>query len=159
MNKKNSVKQLVIAALIAAMYVVLTYISASFGLAYGAIQLRFSEALCILPLFSPAAIYGLSLGCLISNIGSSLGIMDMLFGTVATVLASLSTYAMRKLPKVISLLPPVLINALFVGAQIAIFSGESGFISSFIYVAIGQAIVVYALGIPLFYLVKKAKIF
>ena len=73
-------KGLVIGALIAAHYAVLTYVSAAFGLAYGAVQFRLGEILTILPLFSPSAIYGLTVGCIISNIGSSLGPVDMLFG-------------------------------------------------------------------------------
>ena len=159
MNKKMSVKDLVVAALIAALYAVLTYVSAAFGLAYGAVQFRISEALCILPLFTPTAIYGLTVGCLISNIGSTLGVMDMLFGTAASLLASLFTYLLRNKSKVVSLLPPVIINALFVGAQVAIFTDDAGFFATFLYVALGQAVVVYGLGLPFSHIIKKTKIF
>ena len=159
MNKKMSVKDLVVAALITALYAVLTYVSAAFGLAYGAVQFRISEALCILPLFTPTAIYGLTVGCLISNIGSTLGLLDMLFGTAATLLASVGTYLLRSKSKILSLLPPVLVNALFVGAQVAIFTDEAGFFATFLYVALGQTVVVYGLGLPLSQIIKKTKIF
>ena len=159
MNKKMSVKDLVVAALIAALYAVLTYVSAAFGLAYGAVQFRISEALCILPLFTPTAIYGLTVGCLISNIGSTLGVMDILFGTAASRLASVLTYLLRNKSKAVSLLPPVIINALFVGAQVAIFTDDAGFFAMFLYVALGQAVVVYGLGLPLSHIIKNTKIF
>ncbi len=159
MNKKMPVRDLVTAALIAALYVVLTYVSAAFGLAYGAVQLRVSEALCILPLFTPSAIYGLTVGCLISNIGSSFGIMDMLIGTAATLLASVGTYLLRNTNKLLSLLPPVILNGIAVGAQVAIFSDGAGFLATFFYVSLSQAIAIYGLGLPLSYLLKKIKLF
>ena len=84
------------AAMIAALYVVLTYITNLLGLASGTIQVRFSEALCILPVFTPAAIPGLFIGCLISNLITGGIIWDIIFGSIATLLGALGTYFLQK---------------------------------------------------------------
>ena len=85
---KNKSRYIAHAAIISALYVVLTYISNLFGLANGAIQIRFSEVLTILPVFTPAAIPGLYFGCLISNILSGCVIWDIIFGSLATLLGA-----------------------------------------------------------------------
>lgn len=84
------------AAMIAALYIVLTFIANAFGLANYAIQVRFSEALTILPFFTPAAIPGLFIGCLLSNILTGCALPDIIFGSLATLLGALGTYALRK---------------------------------------------------------------
>ncbi len=84
------------AAMIAALYIVLTFIANAFGLANYAIQVRFSEALTILPFFTPAAIPGLFIGCLLSNILTGCALPDIVFGSLATLLGALGTYALRK---------------------------------------------------------------
>lgn len=84
------------AAMIAALYIVLTYIANAFGLANHAVQIRFSEALTILPFFTPAAIPGLTIGCLLSNILTGCALPDIVFGSLATLLGALGTYALRK---------------------------------------------------------------
>lgn len=90
MNKKTSkVRFLALSAVIAALYAVLTYAAAAMNLAFGAVQFRFSEALTVLPAFTPAAIPGLAVGCLISNLASPLGVVDWVFGTLATLLAGI----------------------------------------------------------------------
>lgn len=89
-NKK--VLFIVQAAVIAAVYVVLTYFISAFNLASGAIQVRISEALCILPFFTPAAIPGLFLGCLLSNLLTGCIIWDVVFGSLATLLGALGTW-------------------------------------------------------------------
>ena len=96
------------AAMIAALYVVLTYITNLLGLASGTIQVRFSEALCILPVFTPAAIPGLFIGCLISNLITGGIIWDIIFGSIATLLGALGTYFLRK-KKFVYTLPPVIV--------------------------------------------------
>ena len=105
-------------AVIAALYVVLTYFIAAFGLASGAIQVRISEALTILPYFTPAAIPGLFVGCIISNViaGASTGIVwaDVLFGSLATLIGALGTYMLRKAPAPLAPVPPILANTLIV---------------------------------------------
>ena len=167
MNRKDRIKYIVTGAIIAATYAGLTYLSNFFGLAYGPIQLRISEVLTILPLFTPAAIPGLTIGCFIANIGS-FNVADMLFGTSATLCAAWLTYILRNktvkgLP-IYSFLPPVIINALVIGFEIAIFLPSNkgflyGFLLSGLEVGIGQLIVCFCFGIPFYYLVKKYKIF
>ncbi len=84
------------AAMIAALYIILTFIANAFGLANYAVQVRFSEALTVLPYFTPAAIPGLYIGCLLSNILTGCALPDILFGSLATLLGALGTYALRK---------------------------------------------------------------
>ena len=91
-----SLTAMVQAAMIAAIYVVLTFIANAFGLANYAIQVRFSEALTILPFFTPAAIPGLFIGCLLSNILTGCALPDIIFGSLATLIGALGTYALRK---------------------------------------------------------------
>ena len=100
-------------AIIAALYVVLTWISSLFGLSSGAIQFRLSEALVILPYFTAAAIPGLSVGCLIANIFFGTGPWDVLLGTAATVIGAFGTYLLRK-HKWLAPLPPILANTVII---------------------------------------------
>ena len=88
-QKSNHTLLLVQAAMIAALYVVLTYIANAMGLASSAIQIRFSEALTILPYFTPAAIPGLFVGCFLSNILTGCAIPDIIFGSIATLIGAL----------------------------------------------------------------------
>ena len=84
------------AAVIAAIYVVLTIFISAFNLASGAIQVRISEALTILPFFTPAAIPGLAIGCLLSNLLTGVAVYDVVFGSLATLLGAVGTYLLRK---------------------------------------------------------------
>ena len=101
------------AALIAALYTVLTVIAAGFNLASGAIQVRFSECLTILLFFTSAAIPGLTLGCLISNLITGCALPDIIFGTLATLLGALGSYALRR-NRYLCSIPPVVSNALII---------------------------------------------
>ena len=101
------------AAVIAALYVVLTYLAAGFDLASGAIQVRFSECLTILPYFTNAAVPGVTLGCLIANILIGSAAPDVIFGTLATFLGALGTYFLRK-NRYLCCVPPVISNALII---------------------------------------------
>lgn len=101
------------AAMIAALYVVLTFIANAFGLANYAIQVRISEALTILPCFTPAAIPGLVIGCLLSNILTGCILPDIIFGSIATLIGALGTYTLRKW-KWCAPVTPILANALIV---------------------------------------------
>lgn len=112
MNKK--VLFIVHAAVIAALYVVLTLLANSLGLANYAVQVRFSEALTILPLFTPAAIPGLVIGCFLSNILTGCMLLDVIFGSLATLLGALGTYALRRYSKWLAPLPPIVANTLIV---------------------------------------------
>lgn len=112
MRNKN-VSMITQAAIIAALYVVLTMIANALGLANYAIQVRFSEALCILPFFTVAAIPGLTVGCLIANLLTGAAIWDILFGSLATLIGAAGTYLLRK-HKVLMTLPPVIANTVIV---------------------------------------------
>ena len=110
---KNKVLFITQAGMIAALYVVVTLFVNAFNLANGAIQVRLSEALCILPVFTPAAIPGLFLGCLLSNTLTGCVIWDIIFGSLATLLGAIGTYLLKN-TKFIYTLPPVISNAVIV---------------------------------------------
>ncbi|MDY6323971.1 MAG: QueT transporter family protein [Catonella sp.] len=101
------------AGIIAAIYVVLTALAAGFDLASGAIQVRFSEVLTVMPYFTPAGIPGVTLGCLIANIVTGSAMPDVVFGTLATLLGALGTYALRK-NRWIAPIPPIVANAVII---------------------------------------------
>lgn len=101
------------AAMIAALYIVLTFIANAFGLANYAVQVRFSEALTILPYFTPAAVPGLFIGCLLSNIVTGCALPDIIFGSLATLIGALGTYALRKW-KWCAPICPILANTIIV---------------------------------------------
>ena len=114
---------LVQGALIAALYVALTHLANLMGLANYAIQVRFSEALTILPLFTPAAIPGLFIGCLITNLTTGCAILDIIFGSLATLIGAVATYCIgrtleAKVPcpllRVLGAIPPILANMIAV---------------------------------------------
>ncbi len=113
-NRNGRALFLVQAALIAALYVALTHLAAQLGLSSGTIQLRFSEALTILPYFTPAAIPGLFVGCVLANLTTGAVLWDVVFGSLATLLGAVVTYLLRKRPKWLAPLPPILANTLTV---------------------------------------------
>ncbi|NEX00332.1 MULTISPECIES: QueT transporter family protein [Pseudobutyrivibrio] len=113
MKKHDTILKITQGAMIAALYVVLTWVANALGLANGAIQVRFSEALCILPVFTPAAIPGLFVGCLLANILNGCVIWDIIFGSLATLIGAFGTYFLRK-TKFVFTLPPVIANAVIV---------------------------------------------
>ena len=149
------------AALIAAIYAVLTHLqnlllpnSASF-----AIQLRLSEALCVLALFSPTAISGLTIGCLLFNLTFAAALpFDWLAGSVATLIATAAMYALRgvriKGYPLLSMLMPALTNAILVGWELTIYIG-GGFWINALYVALGELIVLLTLGTVVFRVFEK----
>ena len=160
--KKKQIYFIVQAALIAAIYAAATYIAAILNLAYGQIQFRFSEALNILALFTPAAIPGLSIGCLIANLGSPYGAIDIVLGTLATLLSSLAIYyiarPLKRVGPYLAPLFPTLFNAVIIGFEITMFlpkgAGWTAFLLSAGQVGLGEAVVCFALGIPLYYIIK-----
>ena len=154
--------------MIAAIYAAATYLRATFGIAYGNIQFRLSEALTILPVFTPAAIPGLTIGCIIGNLSSPMGVWDIVFGSAATLLAAVCARTTRNITfkrfPVLSLLMPVIFNALIIGAEITflLIEGDATFAifaMSALEVGAGELAVCLAGGIPLFYAIRKSKIF
>ncbi len=134
------------AALIAALYFVLTYFISAFGLASGAIQVRISEALTVLPVFTPAAIPGLFVGCLISNLVTGCMPLDVIFGSLATLLGALGTYALRR-HRWLAPLPPIVSNTIIVPFVLAYVYEAEGTIPFFMLtVGIGEVISCYVLG-------------
>ncbi len=113
--KNNKALFITHAAVIAAIYVVLTYLASMLGLSSNVIQVRFSEALTILPYFTPAAIPGLFVGCIIANmLTPGVVIWDIIFGSAATLIGAVGTYLLRKKPKWLAPLPPILANTIIV---------------------------------------------
>ncbi|MBO4941353.1 MAG: QueT transporter family protein [Clostridia bacterium] len=110
---KSKTKFIIQAAVIAAIYVVLTLVSSALGLSSGVIQVRFSEVLTILPIFTPAAIPGLFVGCILANLISGSIIIDVVFGSLATLLGAIFTRILKK-HRMLATLPPVLANATIV---------------------------------------------
>lgn len=153
--KNKKLLYLTQSAMIAAIYAALTLICSAWS--FTANQLRVSEALTILPIFTPCAIPGLTIGCFLSNLASPVGVLDCIFGTLATLLAALCTRALRnirirKIP-FLAPLPPVVFNAVIVGALISYTMPEgftvAAFIASGLSVGLGELIVCYVFGIPL----------
>lgn len=111
--KNQKVLFLTQAAMIAALYVVLTFVANAFGLASGAIQVRLSEMLAILPFFTPAAIPGVYIGCLLANLLTGACLLDILVGSLASLIGALGAYALRRWKWAVPL-PTILANALIV---------------------------------------------
>ncbi len=147
-------------AMLAALYVALTYLqnglipnSASF-----AIQFRASEALCVLALFTPAAIPGLTIGCLLFNISFAGALpLDFLVGTLATLLATAGMYALRNVKMkgypLVAMLLPAISNGGLVGWELSVYIG-GGFWLNAVYVAIGEVAVLLTLGTALYYTLR-----
>lgn len=154
MNKK--VVFIVHAAVIAALYVVLTLAANALGLANYAIQIRFSEALSILPLFTPAAIPGLFIGCILSNFLTGCLLWDIVFGSMATLLGALGTYFLRRFPKWLAPLPPIIANTLIIPFVLAYVYHFEGSIPYFMAtVGIGEIISCGVLGLLLYNMLAK----
>ena len=148
--KPTRVRFMTQAAMIAAIYVVLTIFISAFHLASGAIQIRISEALTILPAFTPAAIPGLFLGCLISNLITGAMLPDIIFGSLATLLGALGTYFLRKYKWAIPI-PPILANVLIIPWILSYVYGFPGSIPYFVLtVGVGEIISCGVLGMILY---------
>ena len=159
MSKK--IRQMVHAAIIAAIYAVLTHLQNLIlpGSASWAIQLRLSEILCVLAFFTPAAIPGLTIGCLLFNITFSAALpLDFLVGSLATYLAAQGMWLTRNLKvfgiPLLGLLMPALTNAVLVGWELTVYIG-GGFPLNALYVALGELAVLLTLGTILYLAIKK----
>lgn len=150
--KKKNIHLLTQAAMIAALYVVLTFIANAFGLANYAVQVRFSEALTILPLFTPAAIPGLFAGCLISNILTGCALPDIVFGSAATLIGALGTWKLAKLfpdKRFPAPIPPIVANTVIVPFVLRYAYGIRPLWLSFLTVGAGEIISCGILGLLL----------
>ena len=165
---RSNIKKIVTVAIVAALYTLLTYLSAALGLAYGAVQFRLSEALMMLALFSPEAIFGLALGCVLGNIASPLGIADILCGTSATIIAALLIRHLASKPKndflkcVLTATFTAVINAVIIGAEIVlVMIPDKATLTLFwlngLQVLIGELVVCMAFCYPLLQTIKNSK--
>lgn len=158
-RRRNAIMYVCYGAIIAALYVVLTWLSAIFKLDSGVIQFRLSEALCIFAVFTPAAIPGMTIGCLLSNLIFTGNAYDMIFGTLATFIGVLGVYLLRKLPY-IAPMPYVLSNAIIVPLVLRFAYGVPDALW-FLVATVGLGEVVCALGggILLYTMLRRVKIF
>lgn len=155
------------AAMIAALYVVLTMIANAFGLASGSIQVRFSEALTVLPFLTPAAVPGLFIGCLAANLATGAMLPDIIFGSLATLLGAVGTFflgraaakhsAKKMLFAWLSPLPPIVANALIIPPVLKYAYGIIPMWFSAVTVTIGEIISCGLFGIILLFALKKYK--
>ena len=154
--KKQNTAFLSQAAMIAAVYVVLTYVFAPFS--FGEIQVRISEALTILPLFTPAAVPGLFIGCLIGNILGGAILPDIVFGSIATLIGAFGTWQLRSSLPILAPLPPILANTVIV-PQVLHFGYGVALPVPFLMltVGIGEILSCGVLGIILYTVLRKYK--
>ena len=160
MTTKYTTRHLAAAGLIAAAYV--TLCAAFPALSYGPIQVRFSEVFTLLPVFSPVAIWGVGIGCMLANIyglavGTNIiGVWDILFGTAATVIAAVLTYRWRDIRfrglPVLSALAPVLLNALIIGAELTAVMSPTFDLRVYLFnfgsTGLGEFIACFVIGLP-----------
>lgn len=161
---KMRTRSLAQAAIIAALYAVLTHFQNILlpGSASWAIQMRLSEALCILAFFTPAAAPGLSIGCLIFNLTFAAALpLDFLVGTLATFLAAKAMWLLRDVKcfdfPLVGMLMPALTNAILVGWELTVYIG-GGFWLNALYVALGEIAVLLTLGTALYVAMVKRKL-
>ncbi len=148
---KFDLKFLIRSAVIAALYAAITLLLAP--ISYGPLQFRVSEALTLLPMLTPAAIPGLFVGCLAANLLGGATALDIVFGSLATLGAAILTRRLRDRP-LVAALPPVLVNAVVVGAVLA-YAYNLPFLLTSLEVGAGQLGVCYLLGLPLFYALRR----
>ena len=147
-------------AMIAALYVVLTFIANLAGLASGVIQVRLSEVLTILPVFTAAAVPGLAVGCVLANLLTGCALWDVVFGSLATLIGALGTRLLRKKSPMLAVLPPILSNMLIVPLVLQqVYGVEDAFWYLMLTVGAGEIISCGALGLLLYRSLKKTRIF
>lgn len=154
---KTNVSFITRAAIIAALYVILTFLSNALGLASGLVQVRISEALTIICVFSPAGILGVAVGCLISNILTGCMFLDVIFGTLATLIGAAGTRIVGRKFKYLAPLPTILSNTIIIPLLLYYAYGFRPLWLCFVTVFAGEAISCYGLGIPLYMLINKNK--
>ncbi len=153
---KLNVRKIVFGGVIGGIYAALTLALAP--ISYGEVQFRIAEALTVLPFFSVFSTWGLFVGCLISNILSPIGPLDMIFGSLATFIAAIMTYYIGKsnlkFKRYIAPLPAVIVNAIVIGLLIS-YSSNIPFVIPALQVGFGQLVVCYILGLPLLMVIDK----
>ncbi len=160
---KQSSRKIVLSAVVAALYFVLSYFGNIFGLTYGPIQIRLSEALCVLPFLFPETTLGLFIGCLLTNLLSPYGVPDVVCGSLATLIAAVATAKTKS--RYLAPLPPVIANGVIIGALLSWY--ERGFGEGFwalfavngAWVALGEAVACYVLGGLLLQFLPKSAFF
>lgn len=155
MNK--NIRRVTVAAMIAAVYFVLTMIF--YVTSFQPLQSRLSEALTVLPYFTPVAIPGIFVGCIISNILGGNGIWDVVIGSLASLLAAYLTYKIsynKPKRKLLAPLPAVLVNAVVIGTMLSVLSDLPLF-ATMLSVGLGQVLACYVLGFPLMLLIERTK--
>lgn len=155
MKTKFTVRQICVCAVIAALYAAITIVTAPFS--YNLMQFRLSEALVVLCWFEPSLGLGITIGCFLANVFSTVTALDMIVGTLATGLACLWTARCRRTALIP--LPNVLVNAVMVGGMLAfvLFPDNllMGFALAFVQVGLGELVVMYGLGLPLLIFAKR----
>ncbi len=152
---RQRIKFLCQGSIIAALYVVLTFLARLLGLDSGVIQLRFSEALCLLPMFFPPAIVGVTIGCFLANLLSGAVILDIIVGPIATLIGAVGTYLLRK-NKYLAALPPIISNAVIIPFVLAYGYGTGDSIPfMMLTVGLGEFLSVFVLGLILLSIFEK----
>ena len=143
-------RSLAVSGLVAAVYAVVTLLFAP--ISYGQIQVRISEALTVLPYIMPQAVPGLFIGCFIANFIGGFGVLDVILGSSATLIAALLT---ARMPNVyLAALPPVVVNMAVVGGYLSVIM-DVPFLACAMYVGLGQVAACYFLGVPLVLLLER----
>ena len=156
MNKTT--RNVVYGGIVACLYAVLTLMPGLNSLAYGPIQFRVSELLTILPLFTASAVPGLAIGCVAANMASPM-ILDMVFGTLATLFSAYCTYKLRKHKK-IALMMPVVFNAVIIGTMLSFFYSDTAVslklvLINMFKVGAGEFVICFVIGYPLSLILEK----
>lgn len=155
----NRIAYVCISGLIAAMYVVLSFVIQVLGLASGAVQFRISEALCVLPFFTTAAIPGVTVGCLLFNLLSGCIWQDVVFGTLATLLGACGARLLRRVPYLMPL-PTVLANTVILPFVLAYgYHAPEGIGFLFFTVGLGEVLSAYVAGMLLWNALKRYDVF
>lgn len=155
-SSRSNASYAALGGMIAALYVVLTVFINSFDLASGVIQVRVSEALTILPVFTPAAIPGLFAGCLISNLITGCAPMDVVFGSLATLIGAFGTFFLRKKSRFLAPLPPILSNTIIVPFILSwVYHYEGSIFFFMLTVGIGEILSAGVLGLAIYPLLKR----
>lgn len=157
MKAKLNTRTIALSGIVAAVYAVITIV---WPLSYGSVQFRLSEALCVLPAFVPVTGIGLTVGCLVANLFSTVSALDIVIGTIATAIGCVFTTRCKKVWTMP--LPTVISNTVLVGAMLAfVYSPDAllqGFVVNAAGVAFGELVVLYALGVPLAVYLKRSNV-